>query len=57
MTRPLIVAHRGYSARYTENTLTAYRAAIAAGADVVESDARLSKDGTVGHATMGRFPV
>ena len=47
MTRPLIVAHRGYSARYTENTLTAYRAAIAAGADVVESDARLSKDGTV----------
>ena len=47
MTRPLVIAHRGYSARYTENTLTAYRAAISAGVDLVESDARLSKDGAV----------
>lgn len=47
MTRPFVIAHRGYSARYTENTLTAYRAAISAGVDLVESDARLSKDGAV----------
>jgi glycerophosphoryl diester phosphodiesterase len=47
MTRPLVIAHRGYSARYMENTLTAYRAAISAGVDLVESDARLSKDGAV----------
>jgi glycerophosphoryl diester phosphodiesterase len=47
MTRPLVIAHRGFSARHVENTLTAYRAAIAAGADLVESDARLSADGVV----------
>lgn len=47
MKRPLVIAHRGFSARYIENTLTAYRAAVAAGADIVESDARLSKDGQV----------
>jgi glycerophosphoryl diester phosphodiesterase len=47
MTRTLAIAHRGFSARYPENTLTAYRAAVRAGADIVESDARLSKDGIV----------
>jgi len=47
MNRPLVIAHRGFSARHIENTMTAYRAAIAAGADLVESDARLSKDGEV----------
>lgn len=47
MTRTLAIAHRGFSARFSENTLTAYRAAIEAGADLVESDARLSKDGIV----------
>ena len=47
MTRTLAIAHRGFSARYPENTLTAYRAAIEAGADLVESDARLSRDGVV----------
>jgi glycerophosphoryl diester phosphodiesterase len=47
MTQPLIIAHRGYSARYGENTQSAYRGAIDAGADIIESDARLSKDGYV----------
>jgi glycerophosphoryl diester phosphodiesterase len=47
MTRPLAIAHRGYSARYPENTLEAYRAAIAAGADIIETDARLAADGVV----------
>ena len=47
MTGPLVIAHRGYSARYPENTLEAYRAAIAAGADLVETDARLTADGIV----------
>ena len=45
--KPLVIAHRGHSARYPENTLEAYRAAIAAGADLVETDARLSADGVV----------
>ena len=47
MTRPLVIAHRGHSARYPENTLEAYRAAIASGADLVETDARLSADGVI----------
>ncbi|MGO4676322.1 glycerophosphodiester phosphodiesterase [Bosea sp. 2YAB26] len=47
MNRPLVIAHRGHSAGYPENTLEAYRAAIAAGADLVETDARLTADGVV----------
>jgi len=47
MSRPRSVAHRGFSARCTENTGPAQRAAIAAGADLVETDARLSADGDV----------
>ena len=47
MTRTLAIAHRGFSARFPENTLTAYREAVRAGADLIESDARLSRDGVV----------
>ena len=42
---PLIIAHRGLSARAPENTVAAIRMAIAAGADGVEFDVRLSRDG------------
>lgn len=42
-----IVAHRGYSAKYPENTLEAYDRAIDAGADLVEIDLRLSRDGAL----------
>lgn len=41
----MVVAHRGASATEPENTLAAFEAAIAAGADVVELDVRLSADG------------
>jgi glycerophosphoryl diester phosphodiesterase len=41
----LIIAHRGFSAAHRENSLAAFEAAIAAGADVVETDVRLSRDG------------
>lgn len=41
----LIVAHRGASARVAENTLAAFEAAVAEGADVVELDVRLTRDG------------
>ncbi len=44
--KPLVVAHRGYSAKWPENTVAGCRAAIAAGADLVEADVRLSADGT-----------
>ncbi|MCE5263392.1 MAG: glycerophosphodiester phosphodiesterase [Deltaproteobacteria bacterium] len=41
----LKIAHRGYSARYPENTLLAFENAVAAGADVIELDVHLSRDG------------
>jgi glycerophosphoryl diester phosphodiesterase len=44
-TTPLIIAHRGASAVAPENTIAAFTAAIASGADGVEFDVRLSKDG------------
>ena len=42
--RPWIVAHRGYSGRYPENTASAFDAAIRAGADMIELDVCLTKD-------------
>ncbi len=42
---PLIIAHRGASAVAPENTLAAFRKALDVGADGVELDVRLSKDG------------
>jgi glycerophosphoryl diester phosphodiesterase len=42
---PLVVAHRGASTSYPENTLQAFEGAIAAGADIVELDVRLTADG------------
>ena len=42
---PLIIAHRGASAFAPENTLAAFRRAIADGAEGVEFDVRLAKDG------------
>ena len=41
----LVVAHRGASATEAENTLEAFEAAVAAGADVVEFDVRITADG------------
>jgi len=41
------IAHRGYSARYPENTLLAFEKAIEAGADYIETDIRLSRDGII----------
>lgn len=45
MREPLIIGHRGASAFAPENTLTAFIAAILAGADGIEFDVRLSGDG------------
>ena len=43
--RPLVLAHRGCSARRPEHTLGAYALAIAEGADFVEPDLVVTKDG------------
>lgn len=39
-----LVAHRGYAARYPENTLPALQAAVAAGAAWLEFDVQLTRD-------------
>ena len=42
---PLIIGHRGASAVAPENTMAAFRKAIESGADGIEFDVRLSRDG------------
>jgi glycerophosphoryl diester phosphodiesterase len=43
--RPLSVAHRGHSIAYPENTLEAYRRAIELGAEMIECDVNITRDG------------
>jgi glycerophosphoryl diester phosphodiesterase len=43
--RPMVVAHRGASSGNAEHTLDAYVKAIASGADALECDVRMTRDG------------
>ncbi len=45
MQSPLIIGHRGASAHAPENTMAAFRLAMEVGADGIEFDVRLSRDG------------
>lgn len=45
--RPLTLAHRGALREAPENTLAAFRRALALGADGIELDAKLTRDGAV----------
>jgi glycerophosphoryl diester phosphodiesterase len=62
---PWIIAHRGYRARYPENTLIAFQAALDAGVPMIELDVTLSKDrklvvihdATLERTTNGHGPV
>ncbi len=64
LARP-VIAHRGASGRFPENTVLAFREAVAAGADAIELDVHLSGDGipvvihdaTVERTTNGRGSV
>jgi glycerophosphoryl diester phosphodiesterase len=47
MSRPLICAHRGASADHADNSADAFEAAIAAGADLIETDIRRGRDGVL----------
>ena len=47
MTRPLVIAHRGASGDRAENTLPAFERAIELGADMIETDLHLSRDGVI----------
>jgi glycerophosphoryl diester phosphodiesterase len=46
-TRFLKIAHRGYSEKYPENKLLAFTKAVEAGADMIELDVHLSRDGHI----------
>jgi glycerophosphoryl diester phosphodiesterase len=62
---PLVAAHRGGAALWPENSLTAFRGAIALGVDALEFDVHLTADGevvvihdaTLDRTTTGRGPV
>ncbi|MBI1735610.1 MAG: glycerophosphodiester phosphodiesterase [Candidatus Rokubacteria bacterium] len=65
MTRPLVAAHRGGALLWPENSLLAFRGAIALGAPAVELDVHLARDGgvvvihdrTLDRTTEGAGPV
>lgn len=44
---PIIYAHRGASAELPENTLAAFARALEVGADAIETDAHMTRDGRV----------
>ncbi|MBT5575611.1 MAG: glycerophosphodiester phosphodiesterase [Microbacteriaceae bacterium] len=44
---PRVIAHRGLALAHAENTVGAFQAAIDVGADILETDVHLSKDGAV----------
>ncbi|MCI0488122.1 MAG: hypothetical protein L0229_16155 [Blastocatellia bacterium] len=45
--RPLVIAHRGGAKEWTENTIASFHRAIRVGADGIETDLRLTRDGVV----------
>ncbi len=63
--QPLVIAHRGSSGNAPENTLVSFRKAIEMGADFIELDIHLSKDGelivmhdeTVNRTTNGKGKI
>ncbi len=63
--RPAIAAHRGGALLWPENSLTAFRGALALGVDLVEMDVHQTRDGevvvlhdaTLERTTTGRGPV
>lgn len=63
--KPYVMAHRGNRVLFAENTLAAFRQALADGADILETDLHLTADGvfacihdgTVDRTTDGHGPV
>jgi len=64
-TRPLIIGHRGYPARFPENTLASFEGAMQAGCRMIELDVTLTRDrkvvvihdDTLNRTTNGKGPV
>src|SRR5687767_5649877 len=63
--RPLVVAHRGQSIAYPENTRLAYEQSAALGVKLIECDVNITRDGvlvmlhdpTLDRTTNGHGPV
>lgn len=61
----LVIAHRGNSAHFPENTMASFQSAVALGVDALEFDLRLTKDGaavvhhdpTLDRTTNGTGPL
>jgi glycerophosphoryl diester phosphodiesterase len=47
VSHPLVIAHRGASGTRPENTFSAYERALALGADMIEIDLHLTRDGAI----------
>ncbi len=45
--RPQAIAHRGYKAKFPENSMGAFKGAVEVGAHAIETDVHLSRDGVV----------
>lgn len=45
--RPQCIAHRGYRAKFAENSMAAFRGAVAVGAHALETDVHITKDEVV----------
>jgi glycerophosphoryl diester phosphodiesterase len=64
-TRPLLIGHRGYPAKFPENTLASFDGAMQAGCDMIELDVTLTRDrkvlvihdDTLDRTTTGKGPV
>jgi len=65
LARPLLIGHRGYPAKFPENTLASFEGALQAGCDMIELDVTLTKDrkvvvihdDTLDRTTSGKGPV
>lgn len=63
--RPLVIAHRGMPKRAPENSLHSFALALEQGADVLETDLHITRDGTIvlfhdsglGRMTDGEGPI
>lgn len=47
MKKSLNIAHRGFSGKYPENTMVAFKKAVEVGCDGIETDLHMTKDGII----------
>ena len=65
MKKVKVIAHRGFSSKYPENTIIAFKKALEIGVDEIEFDVKITKDGylvimhdeTVDRTTNGRGKI